>query len=146
MFDSSPWKVKPPGYQNEILTDALLGRLHQIRLAADASETGRTRRDMVEDKDRVLELVALWDAGAESLAESVDLVASWGPFELAETAFVSKGAEGRKRFICRFVYHGAARERTQFESCLREGLAQITKWEDGPEHELRIERPLAQEV
>ena len=86
--------------------------------------------------DRTFDILALWDDEVSALKEQVDIVSSWGPSELFECIPLFEGADGRRRVLCRFTYHGATSSRltpdstAQFKYALLNCLRQITQWED----------------
>lgn len=90
----------------------------------------------LRNDDRMFDILAVWDNQVSQLKEQVDAVSSWGPYELFECIPMFEGADGRRRVLCRFTYHGATSNRlapdstAQFKYALLSCLRQITEWED----------------
>ncbi len=99
-------------------------------------------RPALRENSRVFDILAVWDGNLGALREQVDIVSSWGPYELFECIPLFEGKDGRQRVLCRFVYHGAASDhfspnaQAQFKYALVNCLCQITEWEDvaGQQH------------
>ena len=118
MFDSTPMKraraPRRPEYANQNATTRAAG-----------------------DKDAaIFDILAVWDDGLDALRDQVDAVSGWGPYELFEAIPLFEGKDGRRRVLCRFMYHGAPSDRfsvnskPQFKYALLNCLRQVTEWED----------------
>ena len=130
MFDSTPLNLDTTTVKKNVGNEPLARRpisVAEIYKRECDAERIRKPKPPVEHS---LDLIALWDGGLLDLDRCIDLAIGWGPFELAEIASAFVGKDGRPRLLCRFIYHGAPRDRDQFEHALKMCLSQITKWEE----------------
>ena len=129
MFDSTtphiPQPVEDRKSANELVPNRPV-RLNGARRRVAENKSAKRR----PTEEPVLDLIAHWDGDLAAFDQCVDLAISWGPFELAEVYRAFVGHDGKRRLLCRFVYHGAQRDRRQFEHALKTCLAQITKWDE----------------
>ncbi len=136
MFDSTPAKRARPAKQNEILYETALAR-NALRSRGAPATVAPDREDT-----KFFDIIAIWDESLDELQSQIDLVSNWGPYELYECIPLYDGADGRRRVLCRFIYHGAvssrhsANSQAQFKFALLNCLQQITEWEDvaGQDH------------
>ena len=130
MFDSTPLKRARPAHQNEIVYETAMAR-NASRFRAAQTATARNRGG-----ERYFDIIAVWDGCLIELRSQVDLVSNWGPYELYECIPLYTGADGQRRVLCRFYYHGAASDRlaantqAQFKFALLNCLRQVAEWED----------------
>ena len=130
MFDSTPLKRARPATHNETLYETAMAR-PVSRARAGQGTIARNLSD-----DRYFDIIAVWDGCLNELRSQIDLVSNWGPYELYECIPLYTGADGRRRVLCRFYYHGAASDRlaantqAQFKFALLNCLRQVTEWED----------------
>ncbi len=133
MFDSTPLKRNGSRDYNGMSHETALAR------AADRRRSLRNR-PAPSGEDRVFDILAVWDEDVVALREQVDVVSSWGPYEPFECIPLFEGRDGRRRVLCRFVYHGSTSDhltpdsRAQFKYALLNCLRQITDWEDVAGH------------
>lgn len=132
MFDSAPVNQSRSGDQaphNTGLQNAGPKRAGSLRRPTNGAQSPRS-------KDRMFDILAVWDDQVSALKDQVDAVSSWGPYELFECIPMFEGKDGRRRVLCRFTYHGATTNRltpdstAQFKYALLSCLRQITEWED----------------
>ena len=144
MFDSTPANRSRSG--DQAASQAANGQApnsqtgYSAQSAAPSRPVTRRRPTNVgaapERNDRTFDILALWDDEVSALKDHVDVVSSWGPYELFECIPLFEGADGRRRVLCRFTYHGATSNRltpdstAQFKYALLNCLRQITQWED----------------
>ncbi len=136
MFDSTPSDFNVSGNYALSRNQKILDRLaHYRREAKRTSVTmnakqGRENNEAVQANDQVtLDLVAKWNADNATLRDCIEMVSDWGPFELVDITAAFRGDDGDRRVLCRFAFHGAAKEFGQFEHSLRESLNKVTYWE-----------------
>lgn len=137
MFDSTPHKSPPIQGRNEIMNEVIASRLSALQSERHIYAARPPQPAL--DRDRILDLICVWNGDLYALKESIDIASNWGPFELAECWPIQYGDDRSRRVLCRFVYHGPLtagendpNSRGQFEHCLRAALAKITTWEDVP--------------
>lgn len=126
MFEPSPANPSQSRAQTRAQNAAPSRATARPRAAGPARQAG----------ERTFDILAVWDDDIRVLKEHVDIVSSWGPYELFECIALFHGADGRRRVLCRFAYHGATSSRltpdstAQFKYALLNCLRQITQWED----------------
>ena len=144
MFDSTPLKSARPRGRNETMHELAMARGSRGQRFSNVAQAA-IERD--RNADRMFDILAVWDDAPEALRAEIDVVSSWGPYELYECIPLFQGVDGRNRILCRFYYHGALSDRltqntqAQFRYALLNCLQQVTDWENvSPPHDNTKER------
>ncbi|GJL94450.1 MAG: hypothetical protein DHS20C05_08550 [Hyphococcus sp.] len=132
MFDSGP----PTETKTSTVNDPVLARLSFYRQNAkrvDKVQHADIKGSSSGDDQMMFDIIARWRGDVGELRDAIEMASDWGPYELVEMIPAYYGDDEARRILCRFLYHGDAAARSQFEHCLRATLLNITEWENAPQ-------------